>query len=412
MPNNTKSILIVAVGDPSLRPAQQDALRPLIPSMKATVGSLAGGSYTPSYDYAVVPLGPGPSNQALHAAIQSYLGPPKPDVIFTIASEATKVARDVVRSDSRASGIPIVFTVVSEPDHQPPGDPFIPGTPRAERITGVSRGLVQSARETVKRFKDVINRPLHVHWIHRQDLHHANRAHTEITKPPPLAITHSRHHPPTPNCDGMVSVIEHTLPPNTSPHGPLAGLFLIPDDLVGSCAGRMIGSAHDLSRRIPVLVQQLEWVCRSPQDPMGPPALAGYGVTPVWVGTKAGGHIHKVILNPDDAKSLDVQTPSNADREFWINLGVADVLGVPLVEPLPAWAKPCPQPTGAAAAAAKLKAARPAAAKGPAKKPKKKAAKAPKGKPSWKARAKKRTPKAAKKTEARRKRRARRRPRK
>lgn len=418
MPNNTKNILIVAVGDPNLPLAQQDALRPLIPSMKATVGQLAAGSYTPKFDYAVAKLGPSPSNELLHQAIQDHLGLPKPDAIFTVASAATKAARDVVRSDPRASGIPIVFTVVSEPDREPQGDPFTPpGAPRAERITGVSRGLVQSARETVKRFKGVINRPLHVRWISRQNLHQADRAHTEITNPPPLKITHTRHHPPTPDCDGMVYVIENNLPPNTSPQGPLTSLFLIPDDLVGSCAGQMIKSAHDPARKIPTLVQQLEWVCRSPQDPMGPRALAGYGVTPEWVGTKAGGHVHKVILIPDDARSLPVLTPSDADREFWINLDVAGALGVPLVAPLPAWAKPCPGQARATAAAAKAKAPRPAAAKGPAEKAKKKAPArkpkaAPKAKKPRKAGAKKRAAKASKKTASRRKPSGRRRPRK
>jgi hypothetical protein len=397
-----KRILIVAVGDPSLSPAQQEALRPLIPAMQGTVRSLAAGSYTPIFDYAVAPLGPGPNNQALQSAIQNRLGPPKPDVIFTIASAATKAARDIVRGDAEADGIPIVFTVVSEPDKEPPNDPFIPpGTPRLERITGVSRGLVQSAREAVKRFKDVIDRPLHIHWISRQNLHQAKRAHTEITKPPPLPTTHFGHHPPTPDCKGMVHVIENNLPLNTSSKGPLPGLFLIPDDLVGSCAGDMIRSAHDPARKIPTLVQQLEWVCRAPQDPTGPPALAGWGVTPEWVGTKAGGYVHTVIQSPDDARSLPVLTPSNADRKFWINMDVAATLGVPLVSPLPAWAKPCPGQAGAAAAAATAKMPQPAAAKAPPKQPKKKAAKAPKAKVSPKARPKQKARKVQKRTAAR-----------
>ncbi len=379
MPDN-KYILVVAVGDPSLPPSQQDALRPLIPSMKATVDGLAGGSYSPKYDYAVAPLG------GLQAAIQGHLGPPKPDVIFTVASAATKAARDVVRSDPKATGIPIVFTVVSEPDAEPAGDPFIPpGTPRAERITGVSRGLVQSAREAVDRFIRVVHRPLHVHWIHRQGLHQGNKAHTEITKPPPLPMSHSRHHPPTPDCNGMVQKIQQNIPPNTSPSGPLNALFLIPDDLVGSCAGQMIKSAHDPSRKIPTLVQQLEWVCRGPDRPFGPPALAGWGVKPEWVGTKAGGHVHKVILRPDDAKTLPVLTPSDADREFWINLKVAQNLNVPLVQPLPTWAKPCPG-QGGMGATAKAKAPRPGAAKSDRKKAKKKpAAKAKAGRKGTKA---------------------------
>ena len=163
----------------------------------------------------------------------------------------------------------------------------------------------------------------------------------------------------------------------------------------------MISSAHDLARKIPTLVQQLEWVCRDPQDPMGPPALAGWGVTPEWVGIKAGGYVHKVIQRAEDAKTLRVLTPDDPDREFWINKDVATTLGVPLVNPLPDWAKPCPGRARATAAAAKLKAPQPAAARGPAKKAKKKTARAAKGKPSPKARTKKRSPKAAKKMASR-----------
>ena len=363
-----KRILIVAVGD-ALPETQQDKLRPLIPSMKKTVLALAGKTYSPHFDYAVAGLG------GLQTAIASYLDPPstKPDVIFAIASEATKAARDVVRNDPRASGIPIVFTVVSEPDQEPQGDPFAPSPPRAERITGVSRGLVQSAREAVSKFTQVVNRTLHVHWIHRQGLFQGDRAHTNITNPPPLPMQHSRHYPKAPNCNGMLDAIKQNIPPNTSPTEPLAGLFLIPDDLVGCYAGEMIRCAHDPSRKIPTLVQQLEWVCRPPDDPMGPPAFAGYGVTPEWVGTKAGDYVHKIILTPDEAKRLDVLTPLDGDREFWINLQVAQDLNVPLYHPLPKWAKPCPS-QGSRGAAAKAKAPRGAATKGPAKKAKKKPA--------------------------------------
>jgi hypothetical protein len=187
---------------------------------------------------------------------------------------------------------------------------------------------------------------------------------------------------------------------NPSPQGEITALFLIPDDLVGSCAGPMIKTAHDPERKVPTLVQQLEWVCRKSNDPVGPPALAGYGVMPEWVGTKAGRCVHQVILNPDAAKTLPVLTPSEEDREFLINLGVAHTLGVPLAHPLPAWAKPCPVHAQPPAAPTKPKAARPTAAKASAKKPARRAG-GRKATPARRARTKKRPAKAAKKGVAR-----------
>ena len=119
-----KRILVVAVGDAgppqlNMSRAQLAALRPLLGHMKDGLDTRGGGDNTPVFDAVTAPPGPG-----LQQAIQAYLGQFTPDVIVPVASAATRAARDAVAPMPSATRIPIVFTVVSEPDKEPSGDPL------------------------------------------------------------------------------------------------------------------------------------------------------------------------------------------------------------------------------------------------------------------------------------------------
>ncbi len=345
--STTPRILIVAAGNPDLSDAQQDTLRPLIPYTK---DALTAMGYFPSYaPYAVAPLGPGTSTNALETKIANLLDP-KPDMILTIASAATKAAKRVVKNNDSAQGIPIVFTVVSLPEVESanpnnaapdPADPICPPPPRAERITGVSRKLVGTARGAVERFAACLNNNCNIHWCCRPKLHQAMEAERLIEAPPPLqGVKWSPHYMQATDCAPFLHTITDPgqIPPNVPlpMGGTLTGLFLIPDDLIGSCAHDIISTAQSPSRRIPVFVQQLEYVCPefNHGNQAGPFAMGGYGVSPKWIGDNAAILIDEILQNgPDHPKNVPVKFPDRTDLLFRINPAVVKQLDIGITVP-------------------------------------------------------------------------------
>ena len=118
-----------------------------------------------------------------------------------------------------------------------------------------------------------------------------------------------------------------------------AGFLMIPDALVVARAADCIGIVQE-GKRIPVFVQQLEWVCPG-WDTGGPYALAGYGVTPRWVGEELAEIVDDVLDDPEAASKRAVEFPPGHEFQFWYNPEVVQQLkkaGVAVT--VPAAAKP------------------------------------------------------------------------
>ena len=182
---------------------------------------------------------------------------------------------------------------------------------------------MHTAKDCVRRFKQCVAGPLRVHWIHRHGIHQAVKSHAELTAKGALPAGQStqRHQVIGTDCQSILQVIRAQLPPNVPPPQQRTGLFLIPDDLIGRCAPQIIQTAQDPSRKIPVFVQQLEYVEPDPANPQKPCALAGYGLTAETMGDEAADYLDQVVRDPDQASSLPVKFPQNF--EFWINRTVA-----------------------------------------------------------------------------------------
>jgi hypothetical protein len=388
MPNY--KVLVVAVENasrwiPGVTAGQLDTLRPLIKSMKVALDALASANgYAWTLDYLGAPIA------ELGADLRNHLPSNNPSpvpgsALVAVASEASRAAKTVVtdRYDP-ANRIPIVFTVVSYPKDE--------GLEDVPRISGVSRDLGNTAADCLRqctRYCTVhVTRTLRVHWIHRKGLLQANWAHDNIMKSLPPTVIHNpksdRHQINSAGFPDYLAEVEN-LPQN--PSGRLErALFLIPDDLVGASAREIITAAQNDPKRIPVFVQQPELVDADPQYTGRSGALAGYGVTPEWVGVRTAKQVDQVLRNPDAAVTPRIEFPLTSDFVFRINPQVAQDLLPPLGPP----GGPPPDGVGAAKAGAR---------KAPAK-----------AKPARKAQATKGKAKTAKKGATRARRSARRRP--
>jgi len=279
-----------------------------------------------------------------------------PDVIVPIASAPTRAAREVVRSMSPHGWplrVPIVFTVVSDPEHEPQNDPLVdPGTHRGDGITGVSRKLIQTAREALERFRLLLGDNDEIHWFYKADLHQANAAHNFLIgfspspgsgPPPPPADTKPHEFRGRIGKHEILLNIRdrEVLPPNDPQGRTRTGLLLIPDELMVSIASDVIKAAYE--KKVPTFVQQLEWVCPGEWNPEGPYALAGYGVSPEWIGRKAGERVYEVLRDKRKASELPVLSPENdpSALEFWINEDVANDLAIPIPDDARRKAKLC-----------------------------------------------------------------------
>jgi len=208
------------------------------------------------------------------------------------------------------------------------------------------------------------------------------------------------------DCGSIVQII------NTISDGSQrTGLFMIPDDLVGTCAAQIIRVAH--ARRIPTFFQQLEWVCKGDWNTQGPYGLAGHGVTPRWIGENAATVVDPVLRNPDAATDRDVVYPTDRDLRFWINSDAATQLQVQIPREVLRQAEVCPPPPPpyppASRASRSAVQARPSPAKA-GKKPKRKKPAAPEAKAARKAPKQRRTRRVGKRTASRRRRSGGRRP--
>ncbi len=273
-----------------------------------------------------------------------------PSVIVPIASAPTRAARAVVRRLSPGNKIPIVFTVVSDPGHEPSDDPLVnPYTFKAEGdgVTGVSRSLIQTVRKCLNLFRDLLGDDREIHWLIRPRLHQAAQAHQELTgdSSPDL-------HPTLPyprnrtvrESDELwwhditdlekVEILQFVrddkvLPPNDRRRSKRTGLLVIPDELVVSIAEDVIETAQ--RKRIPTFVQQLEYVAKGPWTKNDRFALAGYGLPPKTLGQDTAVYVDKVLRAPSPAEKameLPVHFFSRSEFKFWINTGVADSLGI------------------------------------------------------------------------------------
>jgi ABC-type uncharacterized transport system substrate-binding protein len=355
----TKTILAVAVKDPlggdfkkgELLATQEDlvAARPLLFFMMKRLEELAGGAPTPQIRAVEGRLGPGPDNQNLQDAITGYLRDkelPRPHVIVPIGSAPTRAARAVVLRLSPSNKIPIVFTVVSDPGGEPPDDPIVDrnagmkNTKEGVQITGVSRSLIQTVRDCLVRFRDLLGEDREIHWLIRPHLHQGQKAHRELTGSSPLDSPQSPAGPQGPELkwhditglDGF-EIQQHVedrlvLPWNRGPQKNRTGLLVIPDELVVSLAKQIIESCQAPTRAIPVFFQQLEWVLPGPWNPQGPYALAGYGLSPETFGRQVGEYVHMVLLDPHRANELPAFFFDKEEFQFWINRSVADDLGI------------------------------------------------------------------------------------
>ncbi len=353
MPLPPKHILLVAVDDPAGDPTTWDANRPLIRDLKNKVRQLCNGIYNEQYTYAIDALGPSATNSADNGKIQDkirrQLKQQMADVIMPIASAATKAAKAVVDQDYSANRIPIVFTVVSRPIEEG----IMDGTPR---ITGVSRNLVDTASLAVDKFAACFNGPCDIYWwtrpIPQNQLATCNitdSSHSNVTLYPiPLQPNANRMY----DCGSLLQFVKGI------PRG--AGLFMIPDDLVGECAGAVIRQAR--SQGVPTFFQQLEWVC--PAGRSGAFAPAGYGVPTGWVGAKAAEYIFQALQNANNATSTNLPflKPSADELQFKVNTSEAKHLGL---KESPQGSTSCAGNRAAPRPAARQKAVPKPAAKGP-----------------------------------------------
>ncbi len=210
-----KMILVVAVGDAgpaqlTMSAVQLAALRPLLKHLKAGLEARAGGAYTPVIDAVTAPLGPDAENTSLQDAIRAYLNQTTPDLILPVASAAAKAAQAVVAGAPLSNRIPIVFTVVS--------DPVGEGLAVGRKLTGVSRTLVDTAKDCVQKFKQSVPGPLRVHVVHRQGLHQADKAYRKITGGPAISgLTQHRHQISGTDCQSILQIIQFKTRPRCLP---------------------------------------------------------------------------------------------------------------------------------------------------------------------------------------------------
>ncbi len=264
------------------------------------------------------------------------------DVIVSIGSSPTKFAKEALDEMSKedpAKRIPIVFTAVSEPLEQG----FVTRNPEdgklyGNRLTGDSRGLQQWLLDCAERFSGFFQGDSDLYWIHRPDIYPSDAAHKELMKSgalPPDVRPQPIEVQPGAAWNDIARALRDQLP--TKPK-KAAGFFMIPDPLVVAHAADCIRIVQE-EKGIPAFVQQLEWVCPG-WNTEGPYALAGYGVTPQWVGEKVAAHVNKILDNPNEASRRPVGFPTDPDFKFWYNPDVAKQFRTKVK--LPRNAKACP----------------------------------------------------------------------
>ncbi len=278
--------------------------------LSGLVKRLRGLGRQPSIDFNLDYLQEEPGESLEKAIAQAIKSPPA--VIVTIASSARSAAQAATDS------IPIVFTVISDPEGEGaienPRDPD-------ENATGVSGHLKQTAHKCLEKFQETFRNLHDVYAIHQPFFPPAHGAIPRLRR-----LAKRKGWNLTFLTVGDRSQIGPRLSQIQASGGSGKGLFMIPDDLVVSEAPLFIDQVQN-QWKIPVFLPVMEFVgnpdSAAPQPPY--PAIGAYGIPGEDIGTAAADIINDLRGVFSGTKSPHQIPPKAITKcEWWVNRSVAN----------------------------------------------------------------------------------------
>ena len=308
-------ILAVAVGRPQkltnvIQNPQDNAYVLKKAILSGLVKRLRMLGHSPSIDFNLDYLQDEPG-ASLEVAIAQAIKP-LPAAILTIASSARYAAQSVTDS------IPIVFTVISDPEGEGaienPRDPI-------ENATGVSGHLKQAAHDCLEKFQKTF-RDLHdVYAIHQPFFPPAHGAMPRLRR-----LAKRKGWNLTFLTVGDRSQIGQRLSQIQASGGSGKGLFVIPEDLVVSEAPLFMNQVQN-QWRIPVFLPVMEFAGNpDPAAPQPPyPAIGAYGIPGENIGTAAAEIINDLRGVFSGTKPPHQIPPKVITKcEWWVNRSIAN----------------------------------------------------------------------------------------
>lgn len=334
-------ILVVAVGERGILTDVYSS--PPTPTLRqAIIPALGRALEDPPYSHPrttfQIDYVDGMPGQDLYAATNTYVDRYHgPHLVLTIASSATKAAREVF--GTQPTDTPVVFVVISNPIYE--GIVYSHSEPGGN-TTGVSTLLSQTAAKAIRIFMDKVTSLSKVLWMHRDMFPPAHLAFDSLCDAA-TAMGKTPDRQLVKDLKGINSVIDSNKLPKRDPtKAPETGLFVAPDDLVVSYGAKVISRTQG-KKSLPTFFQVLEFVKDSPN--VEESALGAYGIPGDTIGTQAAEFVDKIVWGKQKPGTLRVkELKDDSYFQFWWNNEVARKLRCPTLTQGPGGADKVFQP--------------------------------------------------------------------
>jgi ABC-type uncharacterized transport system substrate-binding protein len=304
-----KTILALAVGDPSVSQRLVDPKAPLYGVRPYILGLIKGlqdlgyslgGDYTIDYRHHWY-------DDVMSGLAFKDLG--QPDLIYAMSTTVMRKAGD------NTKGIPIVFANCS--DHE--AEPYV----QKRLATGFSARRSQTAHRCFERFLATVPTLKEVHVLHKTGYDPSDLALTLVVnskqnnhKNVELKIMQIKNH----------SEIEEKLSSLDARRPAEQGILVLPVDVFFGAAPTIIKLGHD--RHLPTFFPVTDWVMPKP-----PSALGGYGIPQKKCGRRSAELVDRILWKGEGLPNLPpVIDGADHDFEWVVSSCAAEALKISLAD--------------------------------------------------------------------------------